>query len=181
MKDILFSLIDAGHTSLLHVWVVFILPITLLFVNVATWLTSRAVITHVNYSVCVLMFDKRKNFFFFDSGYKMRKHWESGKWGLVQRGSLQTAEFIPLGHREQTDHWELTFAGVWWTQTWVSLGVTCPSRLAHGSHSLGYWQCASIKMGVPFSLDDCILPFYWRWDSTQLEVLGVTQHPHRSV
>lgn len=74
MKDILFSLVDAGNSSLLHVWVVFILPITLLFVNVATWLTSSAVITHVNYSVCVLMFDKRKNFFFFDSGYKMREH-----------------------------------------------------------------------------------------------------------
>jgi hypothetical protein len=36
MKDILFSLADAGRASLLHVWVVFILPITLLFVNVAT-------------------------------------------------------------------------------------------------------------------------------------------------
>lgn len=74
MKDILFSLVDAGNTSLLHVWVVSILPITWLFVNVATWLTSRAEITHANYSVCILMFDKRKNFFFFDSGYKMRKH-----------------------------------------------------------------------------------------------------------
>lgn len=50
---------------------VFILPSTLIFVNVATWLGTKAVITHTNYSTCVLMFDKReKNFFFLDSGCK---------------------------------------------------------------------------------------------------------------
>lgn len=51
--------------------VVFILQSTLIFVNVATWLKMRAVITHTNYSACVLMLDKReKNFSFLDDGCK---------------------------------------------------------------------------------------------------------------
>lgn len=53
--------------------VVFILQNTLIFVNVATWLRVQPVITHTNYSACVLMLDKReRNFFFLDFGYKKK-------------------------------------------------------------------------------------------------------------
>ena len=51
--------------------VVFILQSTLIFVNVATWLKTRAAITQTNYSAYVLVLDKReKNFFFLDDGCK---------------------------------------------------------------------------------------------------------------
>lgn len=51
--------------------VVFILQSTLIFVNVATWLRTRAMITHTNYSARIIMLDKKeRNFFFLDDGCK---------------------------------------------------------------------------------------------------------------
>lgn len=51
--------------------IVFILHSSLIFVDVAPWLKTRAAITHTNYSACILMLDKReKNFFFLDDGCK---------------------------------------------------------------------------------------------------------------